>query len=126
MMEKYNLCRQDVFYSDSMTGLPNINYLFKFGDDRVHALRSAGKQPVLVYFDVNAMQSYNNQYGFKKGDELICLIASVLQETFPDSLLVRGVEDHIILIGGDGSLNQVANLIPEKDAPRLLLLPLPT
>lgn len=98
MMEKYNLFRQDVFYSDSMTGLPNINYLFKFGDERVHALRSAGKQPVLVYFDVNAMQSYNNQYGFKKGDELICLIASVLQETFPDSLLVRGVEDHIILI----------------------------
>ncbi len=98
MTERYNLFRQDEFYSDSMTGLPNINYLVKFGDERVHALRSAGKQPALVYFDVNAMQSYNNQYGIKKGDELICLVASVLQETFPDSLIVRGVEDHIILI----------------------------
>lgn len=98
LTERYNLFRQDEFYSDPVTGLPNINYLVKFGDERVHALRSAGKQPALVYFDVNAMQSYNNQYGIKKGDELICLIASVLQETFPDSLIVRGVEDHIILI----------------------------
>lgn len=98
LTDKYNLFRQDVFYTDSMTGLPNINYLVKFGDERVHALRSEGKQPALVYFDVNAMQSYNNQYGFKKGDELICLIASVLQETFPDCLISRGVEDHIILI----------------------------
>ena len=98
LTEKYNMFRQDEFYSDPMTGLPNINYLFKFGDERVHALRAAGKQPMLIHFDVNSMQSYNNQYGFKKGDELICLIAAVLQETFPDSLIVRGVEDHIILI----------------------------
>lgn len=98
MTEKYNLFRQDEFYSDSMTGLPNINYLNRFGDERVHALRSAGKQPALVCFDVKSMQSYNNQYGFQRGDELIRLIASVLQESFPDSLLVRGVEDHIILI----------------------------
>jgi len=98
MTEKYHLFRQDEFYSDPVTGLPNINYLIKFGDERVHALRSAGKQPVLIYFDVNSMQSYNNQYGFKKGDELLCLISAVLQETFPGSLIVRGVEDHIILI----------------------------
>ena len=31
--------------------------------------------------------------------------------------------DVLLVVGGDGSLNQVANLIPEKDAPRLLLLP---
>ena len=98
MTEKYHLFRKDEFYSDPVTGLPNINYLIKFGDERVHALRSAGKQPVLIYFDVNSMQSYNNQYGFKKGDELLCLISAVLQETFPGSLIVRGVEDHIILI----------------------------
>ena len=31
--------------------------------------------------------------------------------------------DVLLVIGGDGSLNQVANLLPEEDAPRLLLLP---
>ncbi len=115
MTEKYNLFRQDVFYSDPVTGLPNINYLVKFGDERVHALRSAGKQPVTVYFDVNAMQSYNNQYGFTKGDELICLIVAVLQETFPGSLLVRGVEDHIILITDPESTAQLCEKIEEAN-----------
>lgn len=115
MTEKYNLFRQDVFYSDSMTGLPNINYLLKFGDERVHALRSAGKQPALIFFDVKSMQSYNNQYGFEKGNELICLIASVLQETFPDALIVRGVEDHIILITVPESRLQLCERIEQAN-----------
>lgn len=111
MTEKYHLFRQDEFYSDPVTGLPNINYLNKFGDERVHALRSAGKQPTLIYFDVNSMQSYNSQYGFKKGDELLCLITSVLQETFPGSLIVRGVEDHLILITAPESRMQLCEKI---------------
>ena len=115
LKERYNLFHQDVFYTDSMTGLPNINYLFKFGDERVHALRSAGKQPVFVYFDVNAMQSYNNQYGFEKGDELLCLIASVLQDTFPDSLLIRGVEDHMILITNPENRMELCEKIEEAN-----------
>ena len=115
LTEKYNLFRRDEFYSDPVTGLPNVNYLFKFGDERVHALRSAGKQPALVYFDVNAMQSYNNQYGFKKGDELLCLIASVLQEAFPDSLIVRGAEDHIILITDPESREQLSEKIEQAN-----------
>ena len=115
LTEKYNLFRQDEFYSDPVTGLPNVNYIIRFGDERVHALRSAGKQPALVYFDVNAMQSYNNQYGFKKGDELLRLIAAVLQETFPDSLIVRGVEDHIILINVPESRTQLCEKIEQAN-----------
>lgn len=94
--QEYRFFQQDAFYTDPVTGLPNINYLIKFGNERMHALRVAGKKPVLISFDVNAMQSYNNQYGIEKGDDLLRLIASLLQETFPDALLVRGVEDHLI------------------------------
>ena len=115
LTEKYNLFRQDEFYSDPVTGLPNINYLVKFGDERVHALRSAGKLPALIYFDVNSMQSYNNQYGFKKGDDLIRLIATVLQETFPDALIVRGVEDHILLIMDPESRAQLCEKIEQAN-----------
>ena len=116
LTEKYNLFRQDAFYSDPVTGLPNINYLVQFGDERVHALRTAEKEPVLVYIDVNAMQSYNNQYGFQKGDELIRLIAAVLQETFPGMLLVRGVEDHFILLAEAESRELLTEGIEQADA----------
>ena len=96
--EKYHLSRQDLFYRDPLTGLPNINYIQEFGNERVHTLRVDGKTPVLVYSDVDSMQFYNNQYGFAKGNELLCLIADVLGRQFPDALLVRGTDDHFLLI----------------------------
>ncbi len=96
--EKYHLSRQDLFYRDPLTGLPNINYIQEFGNERVHTLRVDGKTPVLVYSDVDSMQFYNNQYGFAKGNELLCLIADALGRQFPDALLVRGADDHFLLI----------------------------
>ena len=118
LRERYRLFQQDMFYTDTVTGKPNINYLVKFGDERVHALRTAGRTPCMVYCDVNAMQSYNNQYGFKKGDELLCLIVGVMSELFPDALIVRGAEDHVILITGPENREEVTGLI-EKACQRV-------
>lgn len=109
--QEYRFFQQDAFYTDPVTGLPNINYLIKFGNERMHALRVAGKKPVLISFDVNAMQSYNNQYGIEKGDDLLRLIASLLQETFPDALLVRGVEDHLIVVAEMQEREQLTSAI---------------
>lgn len=95
---KYLLFQQDQFYRDPLTGMPNINYMHEFADERVGAIRAEGKTPVLIYSDVVSMQFYNNQYGFLKGDELIQLIARKLEKYFPDSLLSRGADDHFILL----------------------------
>ena len=96
--EEYDIFRQDHFYRDPLTGLPNINYMQEFANERLHALRLDGKTPMLVYSDVNFMQFYNNQYGFAKGNELLCIIADVLSRLFPDALVARGADDHFILI----------------------------
>lgn len=96
--EKYHLSRQDLFYRDPLTGLPNINYIQEFGSERVHTLRVDKKTPMLIYSDVDSMQFYNNQYGFAKGNDLLCLIAGVLAKQFPDALLARGADDHFVLI----------------------------
>ena len=96
--EKYHISRQDLFYRDPLTGLPNINYIQEFGNERVHTLRVDGKTPVLIYSDVDSMQFYNNQYGFAKGNDLLCLIADVLGRQFPEALLARGADDHFLLI----------------------------
>ena len=96
--EKYHLFRQDHFYRDPLTGLPNLNYMQEFADERIHALRLDGKTPILIYTDVNSMQFYNNQYGFAGGNDLLRLIANVLNRLFPDALLARGTDDHFLLI----------------------------
>ena len=97
-VENYNLFRQDYFYTDPLTDLPNLNYLNQFADERVHALRTAGKTPVLIYADVISMHYYNSQYGHEKGNELLKLIAEKLKEEAPDALIVRGSDDHFIII----------------------------
>ena len=97
-MEQYGLFRKDRFYTDPLTELPNINYLFEFGDEKISAIRAEGRTPMLVYCDVDSMQSYNNQYGVKEGDALLRLIAATLKEAFPKALAARAADDHFIML----------------------------
>ncbi len=94
----YNLFRRDEFYTDPLTGLPNLNYLNQFADERVHAIRTSGKTPVLVYADVISMHYYNGQYGHEKGNQLLQKIAEKLKEEAPGALIMRGADDHFIII----------------------------
>lgn len=96
--QSYTLFQRDRFYNDPLTGLPNINYLHEFAGEKVDVIRAEGGTPAVVYSDVYSMQSYNNQYGFKEGDALLMLITAVLRERFPDALLVRGADDHFVMI----------------------------
>ena len=96
--DRYGLFQQDHFYSDPLTGLPNINFLIQFADERVNLIRADNRQPVLIYTDTHSMQFYNNQYGFSHGNELLCIIADELKKAFPHGLVMRGAEDHFIII----------------------------
>lgn len=96
--KEYDLFRRDLFFTDPVTGLPNINYLHKFADEKLHAMRVLGLKPALIYSDIKFMESYNNKYGFARGDDLLRLAASVLKDVFPDALTIRGYEDHFIVI----------------------------
>ena len=98
LIEDYRLFQEDRFYTDPLTGLPNLNYFVEFADDRAQALRVQGKRPMLLYTDVNSMRFYNNQYGFSQGDDLLRLIVRELKAGFPDALIMRGSEVHFIII----------------------------
>ena len=97
-IEEYTLLRNDAFYSDPLTELPNINYLHEFGDEKLALLRAEGKTPAVVYLDIYSMQSYNNQYGYKQGDALLRLTAQMLTKYFPHALVMRGPDDHFIVV----------------------------
>ena len=108
LVTKYNLFLKDEFYTDMMTGLPNLNYLNKCSEDRVRAVRANGEEPVVMYFDVDSMQSYNNQYGFKRGDQLLILVAQVLSDEFMSGLVARAAADHFIVIDKFKSEDELA------------------
>ena len=96
--DHYSSFQQDHFYIDQLTGLPNINYLNQFADERINMIRVHGGTPVLIYSDTHSMQSYNNQYGFVRGNELLVLIAKELKAAFPDGLIMRAADDHFVVI----------------------------
>ena len=96
--DRYELFQQDRFYTDPLTRLPNINYLNQFADERANLIRTHGGMPVLIYTDTRSLQFYNSQYGFTRGNELLCLIAEELKAAFPKGLVMRGADDHFVVI----------------------------
>ena len=94
----FKMLRNDRFYTDPVTGLPNLNFLMEFSDDLLDKVRRDGEMPALVYFDVIGLRFYNNQYGISRGDELLCLIAELIGKEFPESFVGRGADDHFILL----------------------------
>ncbi len=98
LADRYRLFQSDDFFTDPLTKLPNINYFSKYGHDKAKDLVLRNKRPVIMYYDVNSMQSYNNQYGFERGNELLILISKILKAGFPDGLIIRGADDHFIVL----------------------------
>ncbi len=95
---RYKLFQKDEFYIDTLTNLPNINYVNRHGNVRLQEIIAKGRNPVVIYLDIDSMQSYNRRYGFEKGDDLLCLVANVLLEEFTHGMVVRIVSDHFAVI----------------------------
>ncbi|MGX8705830.1 MAG: EAL domain-containing protein [bacterium] len=98
LAESYALLQKDRFYTDPITGLPNINFMHEFANDRVEKLRARGATPVMLYSDINGLRSYNSQYGYGQGDELLLVVSETLCEVLNDALVARGADDHFIAI----------------------------
>lgn len=113
-IERYLTLKKDHFYFDPLTKLPNHNYLHEFGDEKAQAIRLRGGRPVLIYFNVCAMQSYNNQYGYAAGNDLLCTAANVLRRKYPDALITRGYGDYFQVITGEESCEELIHRVNDE------------
>lgn len=95
---KYKLFQRDEFYVDALTNLPNINYVNKNGDNKIREIVARGKNPVVIYLDIDSMQSYNRKYELKRGDDLLVLVANILTAEFPHGIVARIFSDHFTVI----------------------------
>ena len=111
LVENYALFQKDQFYNDSVTGLPNINYLHEYADEKVKKIHAVEKTAVLVYIDVKGLLSYNNQYGYERGNDLLRLVSDVLKAEFPNALVARAADDHFIVIAEFRSMENLSGRI---------------
>ncbi|MBE5826420.1 MAG: EAL domain-containing protein [Butyrivibrio sp.] len=98
LSDKYRLFQKDEFYVDSLTNLPNINFINKHGDVKIQEIVRRGGTPMLLYLDIDSMQSYNRRYGTKRGDDLLILVANVTMAEFTHGIVARIVSDHFAVI----------------------------
>ncbi|MHB8464561.1 MAG: putative bifunctional diguanylate cyclase/phosphodiesterase, partial [Acidimicrobiales bacterium] len=89
---------------DALTGLPNRNLL----EDRLsHALARAsrnGATVAVLFLDVDRLKVINDSRGHSAGDQLLCAVASRLQDAVrPDDTLARfGGDEFVIVTEGVG------------------------
>lgn len=97
-MAVYKQLQEDHMYRDPVTGITNLAYLRQFADDKVYMIRMHQGMPCIVYFDIRAMVSYNTEYGYDRGNDLLRLCGQTIQSAFPDALVGRGEGDHFIVV----------------------------
>lgn len=87
---KYNIVKH-LAYMDGLTGLGNRTaYLEKLEELEQKGEGSLG----IVFLDINNLKQVNDHIGHEAGDQLICLVAELVDATF-------GKEGHAYRIGGD-------------------------
>lgn len=83
-----NASSYDERFYDALTRLPNYSY-FKTRSVEMDAKYRANGTPCIVYFGLEGLSVYNNNFGFSAGDKLMKDVADSLRELFPHDLLCR-------------------------------------
>lgn len=94
----FDKIKQKAQSNDPVTGLPNLSYIRQYADEKLCSFSQSSAKQVMIYIGVKSMRSYNDRYGYEKGDELMRLIAKALKEEFPASFCGRAVEDHFAVL----------------------------
>ncbi|MBO4336932.1 MAG: EAL domain-containing protein [Lachnospiraceae bacterium] len=79
---------------DYMTGLPSMTYFFRLAEEGRDKLAGKGREPVMLYADLNGMRFFNKKYGFAEGTQLIRAFAGLLSEHFGNENCSRFGQDH--------------------------------
>lgn len=87
--------RFSYYFRDQLTGFYNINYLkFLFA----HASDCQMKMLSIEHLNCTNFASYNKQYGWKKGDEFLSLIAQTIESIYPQAIIVRAYSDNFLVL----------------------------
>jgi len=109
--------------ANPLTGLPGNNSI----DNEVRARLGAGDPFAFMYIDLDHFKAFNDYYSFRKGDEAIRLIASIvvsavsLEGSGSGFVGHVGGDDFVVISGLDQAEDIAAAIIQEFDAkiPRL-------
>ncbi len=89
----FNKKVEELAYVDKLTSLANINSLINILS-KYTTLRNKNDNKTIIYFDIIKFKKYNILFGYEFGNEVICKLASMLNE-FKDN------DEQLFALGGD-------------------------
>ena len=97
--------------TDPLTGLFNMAFFYQ----QVHMLlalpENRRKDLAVIHFDIPNFKLYNERYGFRAGDELLCEVARVMQEIFYSGTAARFSDDHFVVCAVANSKEEIVGLV---------------
>ena len=103
-LHKGSLFRKN--YYDQLTGLPNMSYFFELAEAGRQRMRQQGKKPVLLFFNLNGMKYYNDQFGFNEGSNLLIGFAKLLVTYYGHECCSRLGQDHFVAFTDETDLEE--------------------
>lgn len=98
-LQRQNQTMEQVANTDALTGVYNRRYLGEHGEQM---LKSAESQPLwAMIIDIDHFKQINDHNGHLVGDHVLAAMGKLLQENFPDAMVVRfGGEEFALLLPG--------------------------
>ncbi len=86
---------------DELTGIYNMHHFRRHGQNMLKAACEKGKSLTFLYFDIENFKTYNERYGFLKGNELLVRMASYIKSEYSEGETARLSDDHFVVLIDD-------------------------
>ena len=99
---------------DQLTGLMNMPSFYGKAQDLITDESVRNKKKItFLHFDILNFKMFNENYGFERGDDLLCRFAYTLRSIFSDSLVARFSNDHFVVCTTDDDAIERAQKVHE-------------
>ena len=103
-METVNRYLTKVSVRDDLTGISNISYFSNAADKMLADPNVVKSGKLFLFFDIANFKSYNNKFGYEKGNELLKSFSEMLQTEFAGDMTARFSDDHFVVFTSRGDI----------------------
>ncbi len=89
---------EDISTHDDLTGISNMRYFRRRAQFMLQNAFEHGRTLTFMFFDIENFKTYNERYGFMRGNELLCRMAVAIKDEFSVGETARFSDDHFVAL----------------------------